>query len=406
MRTLLLSVALVGLFAAPASAELHVVDPVAGTERVVAAGEEELLGWSDDGAALWIRSGRRVLRVAVADGAASHVPGLDDAEAIGPGGRWATDGEVHEADGRVTARYDVSPLDAGEPPPVAWSRDGARVAVLSAEEPLAADSRLIVFDTATGAVLARRRGVEAISPQAFAPDGSALLVVTRKDVLRLAVPGAKLLERRRLTSFYGQVAVWSATGAVAIAQRGRIEVDGGPRIGVDNAEQIAWSGDGTFLAYRFSTPRTRCAYPQSGLDAVAPGETPRVVLAPGAGELRGFAWAPAGHALAVDVEPAPAPAPRGQRHSWPRRVAVHYGMPTRAGDRALRRLVLRAARSLRRDAARATVLARVQSDYEAIAGRYGEAADTAVLERLGHELDRWLHAAGWARLGSLREITC
>ena len=136
LRAFLLSLALFALPAAPAAAEIRVIDPVGGTATVVArAGEQELLGWSDDGTALWVRDGRHVLRESVADGTASREPRLDDAEAIGPGGQWAGDGEIHAPDGRTVAGYDVSPLDAGEPPRIAWSRDGARVAVLSARDP-------------------------------------------------------------------------------------------------------------------------------------------------------------------------------------------------------------------------------------------------------------------------------
>jgi len=308
LRPFLLAVARLAPTAAQASAEIRVLDPVTGAASVpVRDADQQLLGWTDDGTALWVRDGRRVLRVSVAAGSATREPRLDDAEAIGPGGQWAGDSEIHAADGRTIARYDVSPLEAGEPPRIAWSHDGARVTVLSAKGRLDTALRMLVFDTATGALLGRRDGIEDLSPQAFAPDGSALLVVTRKDVLRLAVPGASLLERRPLTSLYGQIAVWSASGTIAIAQHHGIDVVGGPRIGVDDAEIIAYSGDGTLLAYRYSTERTACSYPQSGLDAVALGQPPHVVLAPGDGELRRFAWAPGGHSLAVDLEPAPAP---------------------------------------------------------------------------------------------------
>ena len=278
--------------------------------------------------------------------------------------------------------------------------------MLTSLNPLSASLRLLILDTATGAVLARRDHVEDLSSQAFAPDGSALVVVTRDAVLRLAVPGGKVLERRRLTSFYGEVAAWSAGGAVAIAQHKAIEVLGRARIPVDDAEIIAWSGDGTLLAYRFSTPRTRCSYPQSGLDVVAPGRPARPVFAPGDGALGRFAWAPGGHLLAVDAEPAPAPKPRGKRHPWPKRVATAYAMPTHAGDRAVRRVVLRAARSLKRGAPRKDVLIRVRDDYAAVEARLDAARETAVRKAAAKELDRWLHAAGWPRLRTLRELAC
>ena len=124
LRPILLSLALFAP-AAPASAEIRVIDPVGGAATVVVRDDARLIGWSDDGAALWVQAGRHVLRVSVADGTATPERGLDAAESFGPGGRWAGDGEIHAADGRTVATYDLSALYAGEPPRIAWSRDGA-----------------------------------------------------------------------------------------------------------------------------------------------------------------------------------------------------------------------------------------------------------------------------------------
>src|SRR4051794_1968954 len=173
LKTVFVVASVCAFLAVPAAAEIRVLDPVTGTQRVVVRDDrQDLLGVNDDGAALFVRSGRDVLRVSIADGAATVTPQFADAESIGPGGRWAGDGEIHAPDGRTIATYDVSPLDAGEPPRLAWSRDGTRVAVLSAEYPLDTEQRLLVFDTVTGAVLARRARVEDVAPQAFAPDGN------------------------------------------------------------------------------------------------------------------------------------------------------------------------------------------------------------------------------------------
>ena len=405
VKTVLVAASALAVLAAPAPAEIRLFDPVAGTERVVVRDDaQDLLGVSDDGAALFVRRGRDVLSVSTADGAATVAPQFADAETIGPGGRWAGDGEIHAPDGRIVATYDVSPLDAGEPPRLAWSRDGTRVAVLSAEHPLDTDQKLLVFDTATGTVLARRSGIEDLAPQAFAPDGNALLVVTRRDVLGVAVPGGAALGRQPLTSLYGHVAVWGPSGAIAIAQRHRIDVSNGADIGVENASTIAWSGDGQFLAYRYETPRTACSYPRDGLIAAVPGGPSRDVLAPGDGQLKAFMWAPASALLAVDLVPSPT-TPRGTRHPWPKRVATDYAA-SRAGDRALRNIVLRVARSLRRGADPEDVLARAREDYRTAVEHHRETGARPVRAKLADEINHWLHAAGWPRLRSAAELSC
>jgi hypothetical protein len=98
--------------------------------------------------------------------------------------------------------------------------------------------------------------------------------------------------------------------------------------------------------------------------------------------------------------------PRGKRHPWPRRIARDYAMFSRRGDAAVRRLVVRAARSLRRGAGREAVLSRVRLDYAKVADRYAEALDTAVREAVSDELDRWLRAAGFEPIEAFDEITC
>ena len=81
-------------------------------------------------------------------------------------------------------------------------------------------------------------------------------------------------------------------------------------------------------------------------------------------------------------------------------------MPTARGDAAMRRIVLRASRSLRRGDGREQVLAQVRLDFARVAERYTGASDTAVRERLADELDRWLVAAGFEVIEAFDEITC
>ena len=87
-------------------------------------------------------------------------------------------------------------------------------------------------------------------------------------------------------------------------------------------------------------------------------------------------------------------------------MATDYAMPTRAGDRALRPIVLRAAHSLRHGATGESVLARVRRDYSTVEARVEPAGQTAVRKAVAHELDKWLHAAGWARIRALGELRC
>jgi hypothetical protein len=67
---------------------------------------------------------------------------------------------------------------------------------------------------------------------------------------------------------------------------------------------------------------------------------------------------------------------------------------------------VRAARALHRGAGRAQTLGGVSDDLERVAVRFDEAHDTAVEEALADELDKWLHAAGFARIESRDEFSC
>jgi hypothetical protein len=72
---------------------------------------------------------------------------------------------------------------------------------------------------------------------------------------------------------------------------------------------------------------------------------------------------------------------------------------------AARRLVLTAARSLRRGASREAVLNRVRLDYSAIERRHPEARRSKAMDAVTAELDRWLPAAGFPATETPIEIT-
>jgi hypothetical protein len=180
------------------------------------------------------------------------------------------------------------------------------------------------------------------------------------------------------------------------------------RLRVDSLEQTTWSPDASALSYVFGIAPDECSYPRPGLGLVAPGHRPRVLIKPGGSEIRSTAWSPDGRTLAVDLAPdydAQAEQ-RGRRHHWPRRIARDYGMFSRRGNAAMRRIVVRAGRALRHGAGREQTLRLVRKAFERAASRYREADDTAVRDALADELDKWLTAAGLAPIEAFDEITC
>jgi hypothetical protein len=203
-------------------------------------------------------------------------------------------------------------------------------------------------------------------------------------------------------------AVWSATGNIAAVLRRRARVFGGPplelRHDLDLFSTILWNPAGTALTYTFDRMSEECGTPQYGVDEVVPGGRARVLIAPTTRPLGALAWSPDGATLAVEA--GPDRERRGRRHAWPKSVARHYGMNSDRGDAAVRRLVRRAARALRRGAGREETLARFRRDFARVAKRFDEAYRTVVRARVARELDRWLHAAGFARFDPLDDIVC
>ena len=185
----------------------------------------ELVGWTDDGTALLVRRDEHTLRLDLATGAAAPQPLLDDAVSIGPGGRAIVPRlrpggptlELREADGRVVGVQAVAP--SLSPPSAAWSRDGTRVAV-------ALPRSLIVLDAISGApVLRTTLAHPELSSQAFAPDGSALLVADDPRVVRVDLPsGNRSVVLHAPEPAIGVGAAWGPGGQVAVVHDDRIRI--------------------------------------------------------------------------------------------------------------------------------------------------------------------------------------
>lgn len=396
------------LEAAPAGAEIRLLDPSTGAARTLSRDDfTGLVRWTDDGSALLVRRQWRVLRVGVADGATTEQSWLDHALAIGPGGRSIFYAgypdarvELRGPDGVSLASYALDSLDE---PSISWSPDGTRVAVMASPE-------LLVLDTSSGAVVARRRVAHGhVSDQAFAPDSSALVVTDGPRVLRVELTSAatSVLVRTRSRDVQ-PAATWGTAGPVAVTLDRQIRIlDGGGRVvplRVDSLRPALWNPDGSALSYGFGVALDACSYPRDALGLLVPGQAPRVLIPPGGAEVLSYAWSPDGRQLAVAL--GPDYDKRGRRHPWPGRIARSYGMFSRRGDAAIRRIVVRAARALRRGAGREQTLSRVRNDFHTVASRFSEADDTAVREALGDELDKWLAAAGFSRIDAYDEITC
>jgi len=120
------------------------------------------------------------------------------------------------------------------------------------------------------------------------------------------------------------------------------------------------------------------------------------------------AWSPDGTRLAVEIAKADRRRSkrRGKRHPWPRSVPRNYALFSRRGNRAARRVVLRATRALRRGTSRALTLRDVRIGMERIEERFDEGAASDVLGAVSDALDPWLHAAGFQRIAAVDEVNC
>jgi hypothetical protein len=175
-----------------------------------------------------------------------------------------------------------------------------------------------------------------------------------------------------------------------------------PAYGVTSA---FWTKDARALTYTFAAASGyACDEGHRGLGQLVPGGERRH-LGPSGFDVLSAQPSPDGQTLAVELDDDGAER-RGTRHPWPRRIARHYDMSSAGGDAAIRRIVLRASRALRRGAGRAETLGGVSDDLQRIDKRFGEVHDTVVGEAIAAELDKWLKAAGFTTIDARDEFDC
>lgn len=400
LRSSIIHLALLGLLVLPAgaAAEIRVVSSagvVLGTP--VHDNRTRLLGWTGDGDQLLVVRQGRAFRMAPAGGPALAVPALDGATQLGPGGRSAISMSyparltLRGADGHEVVRLaPADPRTEAISDEVAWTPDGRQAAIV-------VDQTLLVLDADTGATIAvvsipgidPRRG---ISAQAFSPDGSALVVRVDRDLVQLDVATKTETVVERLSEGEWEAPVWSTTGAIAMASYEQLKWIEPPR----------WSPDGNRLTYTQWLSSGPCSA-DAAVRARVPG-APAGTLFRVAGWIKGWAWSSDSQKIAVSYR-LPVEH-RGKRHPWPHGIPRSYEMVTRAGDRAVRSMLLRITTGLRRGAGREKTLERLRAGLEHVFQRHDEARDIAVQEAVALVINRWLHAAGFRRIAALDDLDC
>jgi len=383
---------------ASASAEIRVLNSSGQAVGTPARDNRtRLLGWTEDGNGLLVVRQGRADRIPAAGGPGVAVPALDHATQLGPGGRSAISTSypatlvLRGVDGhRVVALAPADPDTETISDEVAWTPDGRQAAVV-------VDQTLFVLDADGGATVAvvSVPGIDprrAISAQAFSPDGSALVVRVNRDVLRIDVATKSVTVVNRLDTGEYEAPAWSMTGAIAIPSYEELKWIGPPR----------WSPDGSRLTYTSWLSTGPCSA-DAALQARSPSG-PVQTLFRVDGWINGWAWSPDGQRIAVTyrrhVEH------RGKRHPWPRSIPRRYEMVTRAGDRAVRAVLLRVTAGLRRGAGREKSLERLRAGLERVGRRHDEVRDTAVDEAVAVTLNRWLRAAGFHGISASDDLDC
>src|SRR3954451_16357660 len=228
-----LTLALLCVLAVPAfaGAEIRILDPSGAVVATPAHDNgADLLGWTDDGAELWLSRRGRAFRVPSSGGAEARGPVLGGATQIGPSGRSAVADDpdfasrevVRVADGRVVATL-ASPDGASFISHIAWSSDGHRGAVLVGDG-------VLVFDTDTGVTLTKVplpgiRG-SSLSAQAFSPDASSLAILNDRQVIGIDVATGATRPLATLPDDDWSAPAWGRAGTIAVTGDNRVRLIG------------------------------------------------------------------------------------------------------------------------------------------------------------------------------------
>src|SRR6185503_16886852 len=187
---------------------------------------------------------------------------------------------------------------------------------------------------------------------------------------------------------------WSRTGAIVVNRFDSIRVLGGRNLPAPTdpfAVPAIWNPAGDALTFAFSGPKDDCYLPRQGVATLVPGQARRVVMPVRNRKVLGYAWSPDGTRLAVEIAKADRQRSkqRGKRHPWPRSVPRRYGLFSPRGNRAARRVVLRATGALRRGAGRATTLRDLRIGMARLGDRFQEGGSSDVIGAVSNALDPW-----------------
>ena len=324
MRTVRIAAALTTLLAAGAAlsaptasdARVVLVDRATARATAVSANSSYGVAWASGGTSLLVNGGGglNLVEVTRSGSATRVVRRLRGVTTFGPEGRSVENvGEpgrgfrVLDHTGRVTARVAGRPQF---PDAVAWSLDGRRVAMLTEQSD---HTVLVVVDADLGSLVLRVRLPydTSLAPQAFAPDGSALVLSVGDTVARLDLLTGTRRTLRRVKSEEGAgVAVWGATGDIAVRTARRVLVlrPGAPSrlvamLRVRASSDLSWTPDGRALSF-VQTEDLPGLSPLGSAVSVrlvraAPGARLRTLRRPSTELITATAWSPDGRTLAI-----------------------------------------------------------------------------------------------------------